>query len=90
MKRLFSFVELNSNFSKDQKSIRYLNKHINNDFKCIVKWLIANKVSSWKNKSEMIVLKFEKSETNGIVKRKRDGKILYSTDKVRYFRIKLN
>lgn len=55
-----------------------------------MKWLIANKVSSWKNKSEMIVLNFEKSETNGIVKRKRDGKILYSTDKVRYFRIKLN
>ena len=66
-------------------SIKKLNKPVNADLKHLANWLIANKISLYVKKTEMVFFKSKQNKFEDDLKIKLCGKrLLYSTESVKY------
>ena len=74
-------------------SIKKLNKLVNADFKHLVNWLNANKISlneKKTTKTEMVIFKSKQKKFEGDLKIKLCSKRLYPTESVKYLSVKID
>ena len=72
------------------KSIKKLNKFVNNYVKSLVNWLNTNKTLLNVKKTEMVISKSKGKKFNGIVKIKLSGKRIYPTASVKNLGVKIH
>ena len=72
------------------KSLKQLKKHLNIDLKKLCKWLIANKISLNKEKTELIIFRNSRKKIDYKLKIKINGRKLYPSDNVKYLGIFLD
>ena len=65
-----------------------MNKLVNTDFKYLVNWLNANKISLNVKKTEMVIFKSKQKKLEGELKIELCGKRLYLTESVKYLSVK--
>ena len=73
-----------------RKSLKQLKKHLNLDLENLCKWLIANKISLNKGKTELIIFRNGKKEIDYDLKIKINGKRLFPSDSVKYLGVYLD
>ena len=71
-------------------SLKQLKKHMNQDLKHLCKWLLANKISLNKEKTEAILFRHPNKNINYDLKLKLDGKKLQLTNFVKYLGVYLD
>ena len=71
-------------------SIKNLNKLVSADFKHLVNWLNARKISFNVKKTEMIIFKFKQKKFESDLKIKLCGKRLYFTESVKDLDVKID
>ena len=71
-------------------SIKKMNKQVNCDLKNLNNWLNANKISLNLSKTDVVLFKWPKKQTDCNLHLKLNGKRLYLTDSVKYFGIKID
>ena len=72
------------------KSLKRLNKHLNNDLKNLTNWLNANKIPLNVSKTELIIFKPKKKPLDFNMKIKLNGKRLYPIDSVKYLGVEID
>ena len=72
------------------KSLKQIKKHMNQDLKHLYNWLIANKISLNKDKTEVVLFRHPNKRINYNLKLKLNGKNLELTDSVKYLGVHLD
>ena len=72
------------------KSLKQLKKHMNCDLKHLYSWLVANKISLNKDKTETILFRHPNKKINYDLKLKLNGKKLQLTNSVKYLGVHLD
>ena len=72
------------------KSLKQLKKHMNLDLKRLYNWLVANKISLNKDKTEVVLFRHPNKKINYDLKLKLNGKNLKLTDSVKYLGVHID
>ena len=72
------------------KSLKQLKKHMNHDLKHLYNWLVANKISLNKDKTETVLFRHPNKKLDYDLKLKLNGKNLKLTNSVKYLGVYLD
>ena len=79
-----------TNLLNFNNSIKKINKQIGHDLKYLSYWLNANKICLNVSKTEVVLFKSIRKQTEATLKLKLNGKRLYTTNSVKYLGIKID
>ena len=67
-----------------------INKQVGHDLKCLSYWLNANKICFNVSKTQVVLFKSIRKQTEATLKLKLNGERLYTTNSVKYLGIKID
>ena len=79
-----------TNLLSFNNSIKKINKQVGHDLKYLSNWLNANKICLNFSKTEVVLFKSVRKQTEATLKLKLKGKRLYTTNSVKYLGIKID
>ena len=79
-----------TNLIKFNSSIKVINTQVNKDLKTLSNWLNANKIGLNVSKTELALFRSTKKQLDFGLKLKLNGKMLYPTNSVKYFGVKID
>ena len=79
-----------TNLLNFNNSIKKINKQVGHDLKYLSYWLNANKICLNVSKTEVVLFKSVRKQTEVTLKLKLNGKRLYTTNSVKYLGIKID
>ena len=79
-----------TNLLNFNSSIKNINKQVGHDLKYLSYWLNANKICLNVSKTEVVLFKSVRKQTETTLKLKLNGKRLYTTNSVKYLGIKID
>ena len=79
-----------TNLLNFNNSIKKINKQVGHDLKNLLFWLNANKICPNVSKTEVVLFKSIRKQTEATLKLKLNGKRLYTTNSVKYLGIKID
>ena len=79
-----------TNLLSFNNSVKKINKQVGRDLKYLLNWLNANNIFLNFSKTEVVLFKSVKKQTEATLKLKLNGKRLYTTNSVKYLGIKID